>query len=269
MPGLSERLPPIRKSAAGGLFLLFLLLAWTAQAGSLSVVGQSRWVEVRYVIDGDTFVAKNGTHVRLLGINTPEIAHDREPGQPYGQEAKRRLTELIGGQVVQLFTDKDSRDDYGRLLAEVYLRDGTWINDRLVREGFAHVYTFPPNFRWTTGLLQAEAEARDRRLGIWATGRFGVLQAADVNRQTIGQFRVVEGRAMDVGAWRFRLGSLVVSVPRKYRQWFAGPLRLADGQPVRIRATIRASSGGSSSGGLFAAIHSPYDLEANDMEKPQ
>lgn len=256
MPGLSERLRLRSKLATGGLFCLFLLLTWSAQAGGFSVVGQSRWVEVRYVIDGDTFVAKNGEHVRLLGINTPEIAHDREPGQPGGQEAKKRLTALIGGQVVQLFTDKERRDNYGRLLAQVYHRDGRWINAELVREGLAHVYTFPPNFRWTAELLQAEAEARRKRLGIWATSRFAVLQADDVGRQEIGQFRIIEGRTLEVGTWRFRLGRLIVTIPRKYRQWFSSAPKLSDGQPVRIRATIRASSGG-----LFAAIHSPYDLE--------
>jgi len=257
MPGLSERLRPIRNTASGGLLALLLLLAGIAQAGGFSVIGTSRWVQVAHVIDGDTFAAANGERIRLLGINTPEVAHDREPGQPGGTEAKQRLTTLIGGKTVQLIPDRDRRDSYGRLLAQVYLQDGSWINGRLVREGYAHVYTFAPNFRWAGELLQAESQARRQRLGIWAQPRFRVLQGSEVSRSHVGQFRIVEGAATDISSWSFRLGSLTVTVPRKYRQWFAAHPLPAAGQHVRIRATIRVSA----HGGLFAALHSPYDLE--------
>lgn len=255
MRDLSARLPILHKLAAIGL-LTALLLAGTAEAGSFSVIGQSRWVEVRYVVDGDTFTTKRGEKVRLLGINTPEVAHNREPGQPYGQEAKHQLQALIGGRAVQLFTDKDSHDMYGRLLAEVYLRDGTWVNAALVRKGYAHVYTFAPNFRWTADLLKEESVAMRQRRGIWSLPRFRVLQANEMDRRLTGQFRVVEGVVSDAGRWHFRLARLNVTVPRKYRQWFSKALP-ENGQKVRIRATLRISSHGK----MFAAIHSPYDLE--------
>jgi len=258
MPGWSERLRSIRNTACGGLIALLLLLAGTVQAGGFSIIGSSRWVQVAHVIDGDTFAATSGERIRLLGINAPEIAHDREPGQPGGPEAKQRLASLISGKSVELLVDRDDHDNYGRLLAQVYLHDGSWINAKLVREGYAHVYTFAPNFRWSKELLQAEAEARRNQLGIWATPRFRVLPASDVGRQHVGQFRIVEGASSHVGTWSFRMGSLTVTIPRKYRQqWFASqPLPIA-GQHVLIRATIRVSS----NGGLFAALHSPYDME--------
>ena len=46
---------------------------------------------VDYVLDGDTIevtgAAGSSQRVRLLGINTPEVAHDDEPGQCGGEAA--------------------------------------------------------------------------------------------------------------------------------------------------------------------------------------
>ena len=122
------------------LLILLLTLAGAADAGSLSIVGQSRWVQVSKVFDGDTFRTTRGEKVRLLGINTPEIAHDRRPSQPFGIEAKRHLKQLISGKTVRLQLDRDRKDNYGRTLAQVYLRDGRSINEQMVRDGLAHVY---------------------------------------------------------------------------------------------------------------------------------
>ncbi|MFQ5581895.1 MAG: thermonuclease family protein [Mariprofundaceae bacterium] len=251
---MSERL----KSRTSALFLLYLLCwACTCSAGTLSTLTQSRWVEVAHVYDGDTFRTAKGEKVRLLGINTPEVAHNIEPGQPFGKRARTRLVQLLQGKLVRLRTDKNRHDNYGRLLAQVWLRDGTWINALLVREGLAHVYTFAPNFHWAGQLLQEERTARQAKTGIWSNRRFRVLNASQVSRRHIGQFRIVEGQAKGSKRAAFQLGELNVSIPRKYRTYFDPLPHLREGQPVRIRGTIRASSRGR----LYLALHSPYDLE--------
>jgi len=241
---------------------LCLLCTSAAEAGTLSQVGQSRWVHVSHIYDGDTFRSKSGEKIRLLGINTPEIAHNDKPGQPLGKQARHRLTELIAGQTVRLQLDRDRKDTYGRTLAQIYLHNGDWINDRLVREGMAHVYTFAPNFRWTQALLASEKEARSRHLGIWKSERFRTLKAGEVSSRLIGQFRVLEGKISQPRPWRFRLGQLNITVPRKYRQWFEKIPRFAAGESVRVRGTIRAGNGGA----LYLALHSPYDVDSPDKE---
>jgi len=245
--------------AAVRLLFIASLLCWacTSSAGTLSLVTQSRWVEVAYVYDGDTFRTVRGEKVRLLGINTPEVAHNTEPGQAFGKQARKRLVQLLQGETVRLRMDRDARDNYGRLLAQVWLRDGTWINALLLREGLAHVYTFAPNFHWTSALLEAETIARQAKKGIWSGERFRVLKAAEVSRRHIGQFRIVAGKVSQPQAAAFRLGKLHVSIPRKYRIYFDPLPRFRAGQPVRVRGTIRTSSGGK----LYLALHSPFDLE--------
>jgi len=238
------------------VFLLSLFSSSLANAGTLSILTETRWVNAAVVIDGDTFHTDKGEKVRLLGINAPEIMHGDEPGQPLGQTAKKRLQTLIQGKTVQLEFDRDKRDDYGRLLAQVYLH-GQWINGMLTEEGLAHVYTFAPNFKWAAALLKEERKARLQKKGIWATTRFSVLQASRLKRTHIGQFRLVQGSAGKVENWQFRMVELHVTVPRKYRQYFGNKLTLKNAEKVLVRGKIRISRQGQ----WFLALHSPFDLE--------
>ena len=240
------------------IFLLLLLIAAPAQAGTLSVVGRDTWAEVKQAFDGDTFRTTDGEKVRLLGINTPEVAHGTERGEPLGNKARDFLKSLIEGKLVRLKQDKEKRDSYGRLLSHVYLHDGTWVNGVMISEGLAFTYTFTPNLHFASDLLRLEKAARDQNLGIWGTSRFRILQSSSVGNRHIGQFRLVQGKVsqIDKKGYGFRLGSLNISIPRKYRSYFKQAPNIRKGQQVLVRGTIRTSSNK-----LFLALHSPFDLE--------
>jgi len=247
------------KGSGFALAVGLLCWAWQAQAGTLSVIGETRWVQVAYVYDGDTFKTAGGEKIRLLGVNTPEIMHGSEPGQTMGDAATQGLKSLIAGQTVRLAFDKERRDVYGRTLAQVWLHNGTWVNGEMVRLGLAHVYTFTPNLRWAKKLLELERPARQQHLGIWNTKRFSVLPADRVKTSHIGQFHVVTGKINRINrnGFGFRLVGLNISIPRKYRSWFRYPPRLRMEQTVTVRGVIRASRKGS----LYLALHSLFDLE--------
>ena len=124
---------------------------------------------VAWVFDGDTIKLSSGTKIRYAGINTPEVAHDGQPSQPLADEAyllNRRLTQ---GRQVRIQIDKERYDQYGRLLAYVFLPDGTFVNGALVEKGLAVVYTTPPNVRYDQDLLTLQRRAMRERTGIWAT----------------------------------------------------------------------------------------------------
>ena len=235
-----------------------MLHAESAFSGTFSIISHDRWVTVGRVLDGDTFRTSHGERIRLLGINTPEIAHENSPAQPLGHAATQALKRMIDGQTVRLAFDKQRKDAYGRTLAQVYLRGGLWVNGELVRLGMAHVYTFTPNFRWASRLLALEKAARRARLGIWANERFRVLDADRIRASHLGQFRVVRGRITRIrkNRFSFRIASLNVSIPRKYRRWFMPPPRLRVGEEVIARGVIRGASSG-----LYLALHTPFDLE--------
>jgi len=236
-----------------------LCWAWQAHAGTLSVIGETRWVQVKYIFDGDTFATATGERIRLLGINTPEVTHGSERGQVMGVSATRELKSLIAGQIVRLAFDKERRDIYGRTLAQVWRHDGTWVNGEMVRLGWAHVYTFTPNLHWAEKLLALERPARKQHRGIWSTRRFAVLPANKVKKYYMKQFRVVTGtiNRINRNGFGFRLAKLNISIPRKYRVWFKPSPHLHTGQSVTVRGVIRAGRSGS----LYLALHSPSDLE--------
>lgn len=127
---------------------------------------------VSKVIDGDTIELENGERVRLLGINT------LEKGQNYYEEANNRLKELIEGKEVRLEKDVDDKGKYGRLLRYVFIND-EFVNLKLVREGYAHVYVIPPNTKYQTDLEKAEEKAKEEGLRIWnSSENFGCIGIA-------------------------------------------------------------------------------------------
>lgn len=129
------------------------------------------FVKVVDIVDGDTIkVLIDGKEetVRMLGIDTPETKDPRRGVQCYGQAASHYTKDLLMGQPVHLLPDpmEQNRDKYDRLLRYVYLPDGTCLNEKLVREGYAFAYERFPTTR-TGRLKQLEAFARQHKMGLW------------------------------------------------------------------------------------------------------
>ena len=135
---------------------------------------------VMRVIDGDTVKLSNRERVRLIGIDTPEVyeseklyrdasrSHkDIRAIQEMGRRASRFVKELIDGKTVRLEFDAQRRDRYGRLLAYLYLEDGTFVNARIVEEGYAKTYTIPPNVKYASLFSKLQGEARRQGRGLW------------------------------------------------------------------------------------------------------
>jgi micrococcal nuclease len=98
---------------------------------------------VKNVVDGDTvdvcFNIYGIQRVRLVGINTPEI------GEAGYEEAKDFVNTTCWGEAITLdVDDMEQYDSYYRILAVVYV-NGTNLNEKLVREGYAEVMYIPPS----------------------------------------------------------------------------------------------------------------------------
>lgn len=151
------------------------------------------------VLDGDTLVLATGERVRLVDINTPEGPHDGAPAEPFSDDARARLKELVLDEDVRLETGRKERDQYGRKLAHVYVGT-TWVNGTLVREGLAVAYTFADNHMKVAEILKAEAEARATQRGLWAHPRWSVKDAATCcTEDEMAKFQIVEGTAVANG----------------------------------------------------------------------
>ncbi|MGH7586059.1 MAG: thermonuclease family protein [Gemmatimonadales bacterium] len=116
---------------------------------------------VERVTDGDTLRCTDGRRVRLIGIDAPE----REQGG-YERSRDGLLRLARPGSTVRLEHDVTALDRYGRTLAYVWVGD-TLVNELMVREGWAFLYTVPPNVRHEERLRDAQRAARDAGAGLW------------------------------------------------------------------------------------------------------
>jgi micrococcal nuclease len=124
-------------------------------------------IRVLQAIDGDTAVLINGDRIRYIGIDTPEEFDARKPVQCFAKEAAVRNKELVDGKTIIFYKDVNQYDNYGRWLGFIYLEDGTFVNEKLVREGYAFAYPYPPDISKSEIFKTAEAYARENKLGLW------------------------------------------------------------------------------------------------------
>jgi micrococcal nuclease len=123
------------------------------------------------VSDGDTFVATvNGRRerIRVIGVDTPESVAPNRRVEPYGEEASDFAKHYLDGETVRLAGDAEPRDRYGRMLAYVWLEDGTFWNALLVAEGYAQQLTIPPNVTYERLFRRLVSEARRDDRGLWS-----------------------------------------------------------------------------------------------------
>ena len=119
---------------------------------------------VTRVIDGDTIELENGQVVRYIGIDTPEYTSKKEC---YGFEATNFNRALVENKRVTLLKDVSETDRYGRLLRYVYV-ENIFVNDYLVRQGYANVSSYPPDVKYQNQFREAEKEARENKRGLWS-----------------------------------------------------------------------------------------------------
>lgn len=155
------------------LWLLLCLILWLLGCGpsagtplptrppAVPPPADGQQAKVSHVVDGDTVALDDGRKVRYLQINTPER------GRPFYKEATEANRRLVEGKTVILETDTVPVDQYGRLLAYVWVGD-VFVNYEIVWQGYANVYTLPPNVKYEKEIRQAEREARESGRGLWS-----------------------------------------------------------------------------------------------------
>ena len=149
------------KYSARHLRSSLLLLLLLSSLSSLAAVRETQ--NVVSAIDGDTVIFGTGEHARLIGIDTPER------NQQFYSEAKEYLASLVEGKQVNIHYDKETRDQYGRLLIYMNLETGEFVNEEMIHSGLAKVYSFAPNFKHHDHLVEIQRESIEAKRGLWET----------------------------------------------------------------------------------------------------
>ncbi|SFE84840.1 thermonuclease family protein [Peptostreptococcus sp. D1] len=138
------------------------------------------------VIDGDTIhISINGqTHkLRLIGVDTPETVHPNKPVEFYGKEASDFTKNSLADKTIYLQKDVSETDKYGRLLRYVWLERPSsddpiedevvtkMYNAILVKNGYAHAYTYQPDSKYSTIFARLQHTARENNIGLWSNAQ--------------------------------------------------------------------------------------------------
>ncbi len=161
---------------------------------------------VTRVVDGETIVLDDGKVVRLIGALAPR-ARDADAAAgawPPELDTVKALSDLTLAKRVKLAFSERKLDRYGRALAQVFVVERgreDWVQGALLAGGHARAYGVPESFGCARELSAHEAQARNRRLGLWSNGVYRSLPAdhpGEIMKQR-GKYVRVTGTIISVG----------------------------------------------------------------------
>ena len=157
---------------------------------------------VKWVNDGDTIVLTNGLRVRYIGIDAPEIDHENQKAQPYGYQARSFNKKHVLSQKIGLEFDREHHDRYGRLLAYIFLADGSFLNERMLEQGFAFYLHRRPNVKYDKRLLKAQQKAMKAQKGLWRNWK--EMQGRYIGNQNSNRFHLTTCPLAKTIQWKNR-----------------------------------------------------------------
>ena len=242
----------LKKASLVGAFFVFSVCVDSAWALCPSP-GALPSIKVQRVVDGDTLRLVDGRSVRLIGLNTPEMAGKGRTAEAIADTARKRLQALVAasGERVALQVGRQGKDHYGRTLAHAYDTRGRNLEAQLLSEGLGYFVAVAPNLDLVACHQAAERSARHSRLGLW---RHSPVQG--VKQLSSAGFALIRGRVERVernagGLWLEMGDSLVLHVARRALGNFDLPaVQALEGRTVEARGWLidRAKRGGLRAG---------------------
>ncbi len=134
------------------------------QAHAYPLLREARVVAVN---DGDTVTIRvdgRRYRTRLIGIDAPEMGQE-----PWGQRAKEHLRGILKGLHWRVLIEGgvEQYDKYNRLLVYLWTEDNRLVNEQMLRDGYAVLFTMQPNSKYADRFVKAQRLARQEKRGIW------------------------------------------------------------------------------------------------------
>jgi endonuclease YncB( thermonuclease family) len=244
---------------------------YAASDGNCSVKSFDDTAYIKYIHDGDTLHLKDGRKIRLIGINTPELARNNSPAEPYAFAAKDTLTKLFKqNKSIGLVFGKNKKDHYGRVLAHVFLGDGDNTQEILLKQGYASAIIIPPNTQFSDCYLEAEKIARCDNRGIWKNNSSrgnSILEAEDLTYKHKG-FHLINGRVKSIdinkkGIWLNIDDKLTVGIrPENLTLFDLDTIKSWKNQPITVRGWLNSSN---KSNPFYIRVRHPSSIQLTSV----
>lgn len=172
MPALHQRTRRYGDYLKALLLVAFFLGATLGsqqpRAGGRLGINQRTQCTITHISDGDSVVCSPLGRVRLLLIDAPELSDGK-----LGRESRQVLSVMmpVGTQVIAE-TDVRVIDQFGRVLAYLFLPSGAMVNEKMAQSGYATTLVYQPNVKYVERIRAAVARARKEKRGLWAIGGF-------------------------------------------------------------------------------------------------
>jgi micrococcal nuclease len=248
------------------LVALLPLVCLPGAAGAACQAGGERAFVTSVTERGEIQLA-DGRSVRLVGLDIPDASR----GEPEtAANARAWLSSRLVGREIALQLLAARTDRWGRWPADMSVTGEAApaaISLGLLLAGLARVRPEIETRACQAERLAAENAARAAGLGLWTDPYYGVVEATDLDelRQRDGQFAIVEGVVLRVGAGRDRTwldfgrrGSFTAVVATRQAKAFErGGVALSElaGARIRVRGAM------DNRFGLRMAIFEPEQIE--------
>jgi len=155
------------------------------------------------VVDPVTFELASGGTLRLEGLGPPRAPANHNGAWVFLDEATETVRTFVGEGGIA-YAPREAPDRYGRIIAQVWLEDGSWLNGALVDQGLARVETTTDQRRCAGDALARELGAREAGRGMWRLSAYEIRRAEESAAFT-NDFQIVEGLIVSASEIRGRI----------------------------------------------------------------
>ncbi|PCI64198.1 MAG: hypothetical protein COB37_02185 [Kordiimonadales bacterium] len=152
---------------------------------------------VTEISGGDQLVLETGIIVKLADVKAPEHWPEDGPFRswPYAAQSKETLATLTLGRHIELFCTPTPFDYLNRVIAHVFLADGSWLQELLLLDGAVMGFPSSKSIEISTLVYQFESVAQYSNAGLWKTQGMRPVWERDGNLRP-GWFQIIRGKVL-------------------------------------------------------------------------
>jgi endonuclease YncB( thermonuclease family) len=146
-------------------FIILSLILASASIGRAEK--EIKYYRVADVISGDSLKLDTGTVITYSSLKAPDMKANEQRIIDYAKESRDYHEQLMRGQEIYVEWGAKIRNDDGIYQPYVFLKDGTFVNQKLLESGYVKLDIVPPNLEHNEELQKAARDARQNGMGLW------------------------------------------------------------------------------------------------------